>query len=201
MIMLKLRYYNIPIPLIFPQYVTQFLLTWPHNILLSTLLLTCYFVLRGPDIYTLIEWGQEAISKALNFGHENGLEFGADKTEVVVFTRKRLNTLGLPRLSMANRDLSYSDTVKYLGVLLDSKLTYGAHIREKVKKATRLLYCFKTSVGQLWGPSPYLTRWVLKGIVLPKIMYGAMVWVGKASNYKKHLDRVKRLDLLAMAHV
>ncbi len=103
---------------------------------------------------------------------------------------------------MANRDLSYSDMVKYLGVLLDSKLTFGSHIREEVKKATRLLYCFKTSVRQLWGPSPYLARLVLTGIVLFKIMYGAMVvWANKAANYKKHLDRVQRLGLLAMAHV
>ena len=35
---------------------------------------------------------------------------------------------------MANKDLIYSDTVKYLDVLLDSKLTFGPHIREKVKK-------------------------------------------------------------------
>ena len=111
-------------------------------------------VLRGPDIYTFIEWGQEAISKALNFEHENGLEFRADKMEVVVFTCKRLNILGLPCLHMANRDLSYSDMEKYLGVLLDSKVTFGPHIREKLKKVTRLLYCLKTSVGQLWGPSP-----------------------------------------------
>ena len=70
---------------------------------------------------------------------------------------------------MANKDVHYSDTVKYLGVLLDSKLTFGSHIREKAKKATRLLYRFKTSVRQLWGPNPYLMRWVLIGIVLPKI--------------------------------
>ncbi len=102
---------------------------------------------------------------------------------------------------MANRDLIYSDMVKYLGVLLDSKLTFGPHIREKVKKVIRLLYYFKTSVGQLWGPSPYLTRWVLTGIVLPKITYGAMVRANRATNYKKHLNRVQRLGLLAMAHV
>ncbi len=39
------------------------------------------------------------------------------------------------------------------------------------------------------------------GIVLPKITYRAMVWADKAANYKKHLDRVQRLGLLAMAHV
>ncbi len=33
-------------------------------------------VLRGPDIHTLIERGQEATFKGLDFGHENGLEFG-----------------------------------------------------------------------------------------------------------------------------
>ncbi len=38
-------------------------------------------ILRGPDVHTLIEQGQEVISKALDFGCENGLEFGADKTE------------------------------------------------------------------------------------------------------------------------
>ncbi len=105
-------------------------------------------VLRGPDIHTLIEQGQEAISKALDFGHENGLEFGADKIEVVVFTCKRIKTSGLPCLHMANKDLTYSDTVKYLGVLLDNKLIFDPHIREKMKKATRLLYHLKNSVGQ-----------------------------------------------------
>ncbi len=39
------------------------------------------------------------------------------------------------------------------------------------------------------------------GIVLPKITYGAMVSANKAANYKKHLDRVQRLGLLAMAHI
>ena len=85
--------------------------------------------------------------------------------------------------------------------MLDSKLTFGPHIREKAKKATRLLYHFKTSVGQLWGPNPYLRRWVLTGIILPKITYGAMVWMNKAANYKRYLDRVQRLGLLAMAHI
>ncbi len=70
-----------------------------------------------------------------------------------------------------------------------------------MKKATRLLYCFKTSVGQLWGPNLYLMRWVLTGIVLPKIMHRAKAWANKATNYKRYLDRVQMLGLLAMAHV
>ncbi len=64
-------------------------------------------VLQGSDICTLIEWGQEAISRALEFGGENGLEFWANKTKAVVFTHERLKTTDLPRLHMGNRDLTY----------------------------------------------------------------------------------------------
>ncbi len=56
-------------------------------------------------------------------------------------------------------------------------------------------------MGQWWGPSLFLTRRVLTGIVRPKVMYGAIVWAYKATSCKKHLDRVQRLGLLAMNHV
>ncbi len=102
---------------------------------------------------------------------------------------------------MGNYDLNYSESVKYLGLLLDSKLTFGPHIRDKAKKAIWLLYRFRTSVGQLWGPNLFLMRCVLTGIVQPKIMYGAIVWANKAANHKKQLERVQRLGLLTMAHV
>ncbi len=158
-------------------------------------------LLRGPDIHTLIEQGQEAVNRALMFGTANGLEFGADKTEAVVFTRKRIKTSDLPHLQMGNTVLEYSESVKYLGIILDNKLNFGPHIREKAKKAIRLLHCVRSSVGQLWGPNPYLVRWVLTGIVRPRITYGAIVWAKAASNHKKQLDRIQRLGLLAMAHV
>ncbi len=63
---------------------------------------------------------------------------------------------------------------------------------DKTKKAIGLLHCFKTSVGQLWGPSPFLIRWVFTGILRPKIMYRAIVWVNKAVNYTRNLDRIQR---------
>ncbi len=141
------------------------------------------------------------MNRALSFGTANSLEFGAEKTEAVIFTHKQIRTSDLPHLRMGNSMLEYSELVKYLGIILDSKLSFGPHIRDKAKKATRLLYHVRSSVGQLWGPNLYLVRWVLTGIVRPRITYGAIVWAKAASNHKKQLDRVQRLGLLAMAHV
>ncbi len=134
----------------------------PHQNSTSTHFSTVYEVLScltqllmARTVYTLIEQGQEATSRALEFGHENGLKFGADKTEVVVFTCKRLRVLDLPCLHMGSKNLLYSDPAKYLGILLDSKSTFGPRIRDKVKKATRFFHRFKTSVGCEAQPISY----------------------------------------------
>ncbi len=66
--------------------------------------------------------------------------FGAEKTEVVIFTRKRLRTSSLSCLFIGQRNLVHYDTLKYLGILLDTKLIFSPHIRDKVEKITRLLH-------------------------------------------------------------
>ncbi len=166
-------------------------------------------ILKGHDPYTLISQGQEALNKALTFGIKTELEFGASKTEVVFFTRKRLKLEGLPRLSMNNKPLEYSNQVKYLGIILNivdhssdlSKLTFGPHIKEKSKKAIKLLYSSKNSVRQLWGPVPSVMKWIYTGIVRPKVSYGAIVWASCSTYYKRQLDHVQRLGIVGMAHI
>ena len=54
----------------------------------------------------------------------------------------------------------YSDTVKYLGVLFDSGLSFREHIRKKCKKATRLLMVAWFSMGRLWGPGLWMMKWM-----------------------------------------
>ncbi len=158
-------------------------------------------ILKGHDPYTLSSQGQEALNKALTFGIETELEFGASKTEGVFFTRKCLKLEGLPRLSMNNKPLEYSNQVKYLGIILDSKLTFGPHVKEKSTKAIKLLYSFKNSVRQLWGPAPSVMKWIYTGIVCPKVSYGAIVWASRSTYYKRQLDCIQRLGIVGMAHI
>ena len=63
-----------------------------------------------------------------------GLSVNPDKTGLVVFTRKRkLPGFFEPRLF--RKILHCSMSVKYLGVILDSRLTRKEHVDVKVKKA------------------------------------------------------------------
>ena len=79
----------------------------------------------------LIQWG---LGTAEAWCSEHGLSVNPDKTGLVVFTRKRkLSGFFQPRLF--GRVLQRSMSVKYLGVILDSRLTWREHVAAKVRKA------------------------------------------------------------------
>ena len=67
--------------------------------------------------------------------------------------------------------------VKYLGILIDSQLTFKYHIEELNKKISR-------SIGILYKLRPFVTSKILTNvyyaIVYPFLLYGIVVW-GNAS--------------------
>ena len=64
---------------------------------------------------------------------EHGLSLAAAKTEIVMFTRKQIDTVIPIRID----DDTFIETkrfVKSLGIILDTKLNYWQHIFQRVKK-------------------------------------------------------------------
>ncbi len=108
---------------------------------------------------------QEAIDKALAWGRSRGLQFSGPKTVAVLFTHKRVFRK-TPLLKVGNTELPYSNHVWYLGLELDSKLSWKRHVLEKVRTAKFKLMHVKRAIGKLWGPSPKITRWAYSSIFL-----------------------------------
>ena len=63
-----------------------------------------------------------------------GLLVNPDKTGLVAFTRKRKRT-GFFESHLFGKTVQRSMSVKYLGMILDSRLTWKEHVDVKVKKA------------------------------------------------------------------
>ena len=76
------------------------------------------------------------------------------------------------------------DTIKDLGVLVDSNLRYKSQIMSAVSKARRklgwVLRTFRTR-------SVYLLRRLWNSVIQPHLDYGSMVWVGQATKEQKLL--------------
>lgn len=156
-------------------------------------------LVTGTDPNVLAELMQPAVDKAVRWGARNGLVFGAAKTVAVLFTHRRIKKLP-KKLKVDGTRIKYSGTAKYLGITLDTKLTFRAHILDKLQKAKNLLLRVKRGVGKLWGPIPGLMRWAYTGIIRPMITYGAIVWANKAPLYRTQFARIQRLAMMSLAH-
>ncbi len=87
-----------------------------------------------------------------------------------------LKSRNLTKLKPEDSYLPYEQSVKYLGVTIDSKLSWTQHVKNKIMKAKRLLMLAKHSISKCWGPNPKYAKWAYTGIIRPALSYGSLVW-------------------------
>ena len=93
-----------------------------------------------------------------------------------MFTWK--NKWSLPKpIKVGGATIGLSSSVKFLGITLDSKLSFSEHIRNITKKATMVLMQCKRAVGPTWGMTPKTCRWIYLTVVRPILTYAVAVWV------------------------
>ncbi len=69
--------------------------------------------------------------------------------------------------------MNLSKEVKYLGVIVDDKLTWKAHVRAQVKKGPRALWSYEVFIGSAWELLPKMTLWLYQCVIIHKITYVA----------------------------
>jgi hypothetical protein len=142
---------------------------------------------------------QWALSTIETWCIEVRLMVNPDKTELVAFTKKR-KLQGFFELNFFGARLRLSGSVKYLGVTLDSWLTWREHVEVKVKKAWNLLWACKRACGVRWELGPRVVRWLYVAIVRPTVTFASLVWWPgcQTATAKRKLSKVQRLACLGI---
>ena len=93
--------------------------------------------------------------------------------------------------------------MKYLGVILDSKLSGTPHVKHKLAKAKRHLVAYHYAITKKYGPQPLLMRRAYTTIVIPALTFGCHIFGDKClqETIKKSLKRLNRLASLLIAQV
>ena len=133
------------------------------------------FLVSGINIRTVCRKIQTALDVVDAWCNRNGLIANPNKTTLVLFTRKR-KIDDLTPIILKGVNLQLSDEVKYLGVTLDKKLTWKAHVEDKTSKALNAFWICRRAFSKTWGLTPYMVYWIYIMVIRPLLTYGAVVW-------------------------
>jgi len=124
---------------------------------------------------------QKTLDDIAIWAQQEGLELNVSKTHSLLFNSPTENLP--PPLTWKGQQLSFQETTKYLGVMLNNKLRWLDHFKMVFDMAKRDMVIINKALHRHVGPSPKLLHWIYTGIIRPKITYAAHIWCGKISNY------------------
>ena len=152
------------------------------------------FLVSGPDPITLGQLAQRAINRLQAWADRRHIKFAPAKSECILFTRRRRRAA--PELRMYGQTIPRVRQCKYLGVILDDKLSWRPHIHHAVSKALAALAQCRRSVGASWGITPQTMHWLYTRVVLPALEYGCVVWI-PGTNSSHLQDRLRKVQRMA----
>lgn len=156
-------------------------------------------IIRGGFTRTVSNLMQDALEIIEEWCTREQLRVNPSKTKLIPFTRRR-NLEDLLPPSLFQTTLEFGREAKFLGVILDTKLTWNQHIQKITTKSKMTLMSLKRAIGKSWGLKPSVVHWIYTTVVRPMITYGALVWWPKTNQRQANLElaKIQRLACLCI---
>jgi hypothetical protein len=135
----------------------------------------------------IIDRLQSALNAVKGYYSTWRIKLNPSKTQAVFFTKRRTRELPIPDLSLDGFSIPWNDA-KYLGLILDKKLTFAPHFdynSDRVQKLTRILYPLINRRSNLSLDQKVL---LYKAIFQPIILYSSVVWRICAETHKRRIQ-------------
>jgi hypothetical protein len=104
------------------------------------------------------------------------IAINADKSKAVAFRKRRMRRLPPPPVTLDGEPIAWTDSVKYLGVTLDSRLNFGAHAKAKLTEARKISGCLSPLIGRQSKLPTGVKVTIFLACVRSVIMYACTAW-------------------------
>ena len=131
---------------------------------------------------------QEALRVVESWSHEWGLTFNVTKCQAIDISTLRQRS-GL-ELRMHDALVTQVQEFRYLGVWVDSSLTWARQIRESCCACLTHLCVLRRLCATYWGLHPQVVEVLVKALVFPRLFYGVSAWGGAV----RYLARLRPID-------
>ena len=99
------------------------------------------------------------------------------------------------KITLDDRILPQTETPSFLGVNLDTRLTWSPQIDAMEQKTTRRLAVMKKLAGTKWGATSGILKQVYTSTVRPSMEYASPAWNTASYSSKGKLDRVQNTGM------
>lgn len=137
---------------------------------------------------------QADLDRFSNYCIDNKLHLNLSKCNTITFTKKR-KTISF-KYALCNTPLKKVDTLRDLGVTLDTKLHLDLHIGKIINKAVQMCGFVLRACTDFKSTSTYL--YLYKGLIRPQLEYAVTVWDPFYNKYTDSIERVQRKFLRAV---
>ena len=124
---------------------------------------------------------QPYLHKVYDWTQHNNLIINPDKTTCTLFTPDPAEYNSNLGLNINNKALPMALHPKVLGLTLDPKLTYNAHIQNIATDAQKPLQVIKALTGTTWGKQKETLVATYKAVMRPTLEYASSIWSSMAS--------------------
>lgn len=138
---------------------------------------------------------EAALAQLMPWLKEKGLDVVVSKTQLVVFTRTRINTTNFTIQTPDGALIHTSPEASFLGITFDQKLTWLPHIKGVRLKALRALSLLKAIAGTSWGSHPRQMLKVYKGYIRATLDWGLPLYSNACESNKRLLEPVQNRAL------
>lgn len=160
--------------------------------------LAIYCSLHDPVIIS--NYLQRYANEIIKYYESWRLKINCSKTQAAFFTKRRaLRFLPGPHITINNSQIKWNKQIKYLGVTLDSSLTFYPHIQntlEKIKTCIHTYYPFISRSSKLSQKNKLI---LYKVVFQAIILYAAPVWHNCAKTHKQKLQIIQNKTLKIIA--
>ncbi|MBW0482759.1 hypothetical protein O181_022474 [Austropuccinia psidii MF-1] len=122
-----------------------------------------------------------ASTHSLRWGRKTGSEFDKRKT---TFMRSKPREGSKLHFHFGDENLKSSMSTKWLGLTLDTGLTYQQHINQLSHEETTTLHQIKHISNKYHGLNSAGTRLLVKTILFPRMLFGGVLWLNKRRKSK-----------------
>jgi hypothetical protein len=147
-------------------------------------------LIKGKSLYQMEPLLNEYLEGVNDFFKANKLKLNAKKTKMVCFRKKNQNVqLEQVKIYLDGVKLSFEEEVSFLGMTIDSHLTWESHCCKVANKVSRNSSIISRVRKML---PPESLKLLYNSLILPHLQYGLILWGNCTSQNRKRITTVQK---------